>query len=198
VAKTGENEMDESFREFLAALMMYVRVQDDQSICDERDAAARKLAALPLDRVLRLMESHDLAVIISGVTAVVSPSAIAKLKTLDSRTLREELAALAQAGSLPLAVVAGHPIGGMLVSMVDSIHGARKYREIAILLEEARTEVRIRPYLHHADCPSVACWAREPELSDERTDGTAEDPLDEEDDDDDVIRRSPGLAAVDD
>lgn len=187
--------MDAPFDEFLSAFRVYVRLQEDQTMNDDRDAAARKLAALPVMQVVSLMEPHDLAAIVSGVTAVVSPSAVARLKLLDGKRLQSTLMTLTRNGSLPLAVADDHPIGAMLIDMIQGIQGARAYRDIAALLDVARTKHQLRPYLHFAENTPGPYWEKESELSGDRSDETDEDA---EASDDEDQENCLGFAAGDD
>lgn len=147
---------EKEFREFVYTLRSYVRVQDDQTLADTRDVAARKLAELPFDKGIELMRPYDLAAIISGAACVTSPGKIV---------------------SQP-----GHPAATILEKMVTAEGGARMYSVIARLLMDANQETSIRPYLYSAGKTVCKPQGDETALDDEvATDGNA--PEDDENQD---------------
>lgn len=142
--------MIDRFEEFKASLAAYIRPDEEiGGSTDTRPATALKMAEAGTEVLIEayLDKPCDLAAVFSGcvhVTNVTAARALAgKKDSKEKKALSEALR-----GSTLLVAAPNHPVGNVLAELLETPKGRRIYRDMALLLAEARGDVTTKSWLY--------------------------------------------------
>jgi len=181
----GEDMAIAEFDEFLASFWMNVRLQEDNTVSDQRDNMLRSYTKLDTIVVIDLMNEcpHDLAALMTCAVYVSNPVSVRRIEDLRGSKLFRGLQTMAKSHALPLTAIADHPVADLLDKLVANREGSDLYRRIALLLAAARTEPALTPYLRQAQASAAVQADVPPALSEAETEPSDDDGEEEDDED---------------